>query len=147
LPGIEGFNHAIVYVPGEKPMWIDPASEFTPASRLPFVDQGRWALVGRATTTQLIRTPESQAGDNVTKYAITIRLQPEGEGTYELTEEQTGAFEELLRPLAALSPDHYREQKSVALKIRCGAHRRIARLGGRVAVGRRFRISEFAGAG
>jgi len=44
------------------------------------MDQGRMALIARPQTTQLIRTPESSAEDNVTSFDVTIRLQPEGEG-------------------------------------------------------------------
>jgi len=116
LPGIENFSHAIVFVAGEHPLWIDPTAEYTPASRLPYMDQGRMALVARPQTTQLVRTPESQAADNLTRFDITIRLQPEGEGSFEMKEDETGAFEELIRPIAALSPEHVREQKATGLK-------------------------------
>jgi hypothetical protein len=116
LPGIEGFTHAIVYVPASPALWIDPTAEFTPATRLPFQDQGRWALVARNGTTQLVRTPQSKAEENVTRYNITLRLAPEGEGSMDMKEEETGAFEELMRPIAALNPEHVREQKSGGLR-------------------------------
>jgi len=116
LPGIEGFSHAIVYVPAEHPLWIDPTAEYTPATRLPFMDQGRLTLVASPQATQLIRTPESKAEDNLTRFDITIRLQPEGEGSFEMKEDETGAFEELIRPIAAMSPEQVREQKATGLK-------------------------------
>jgi hypothetical protein len=116
LPGIEGFTHAIVYVPASPAMWIDPTAEFTPATRLPFQDQGRWALVARNGATQLVRTPQSRAEENVTRYNITLKLAPEGEGSLDMKEEETGAFEELMRPIAALNPEHVREQKSGGLR-------------------------------
>jgi transglutaminase-like putative cysteine protease len=116
LPGIEGFTHAIVYVPGSPPVWIDPTAEFTPASRLPYQDQGRWALVTRNGTTQLLRTPESRAEENVTRFKVTMQLAPEGEGSFDLKEEETGAFEELMRPIAALNPERVREQKTGGLR-------------------------------
>jgi tetratricopeptide (TPR) repeat protein/transglutaminase-like putative cysteine protease len=57
LPGLGGFDHAIVYVPGTPDIWLDPTD---PDLRLGVVsppNQGRNALVARAQTTSLIRTP------------------------------------------------------------------------------------------
>ena len=116
LPGIEGFNHAIVYVPGSPAMWIDPTAEYTPATRLPFQDQRRWALVASNGTTQLVRTPESRAEENVQRLNITLKLAADGEGSLEMKEEETGAFEELMRPAAALNPERVREQKIGGLR-------------------------------
>jgi len=49
LPGMNQFDHAIVYVPAptkaEKPLWIDATAEFTRVGDLPYPDQGRLALV------------------------------------------------------------------------------------------------------
>ncbi len=116
LPGIEGFSHAVVYVPGTPALWIDPTSEFTPDSRLPYQDQGRWALVARNGTTQLVRTPKSSAEENVMRFAVTLKLAAEGEGAMETKEEETGAFEEISRPAVALNPEHVREQKIAGLR-------------------------------
>ena len=116
LPGIEGFSHAIVYVPGRPALWIDPTSEFTPATRLPYQDQGRWALVASNGSTQLVRTPQSRAEENIQRYNVTLKLAPEGEASMEMHEEETGAFEELIRPVAAMNPEHVREQKIAGLR-------------------------------
>jgi hypothetical protein len=116
LPGIEGFSHAIVYVPGSPALWIDPTSEFTPDTRLPYQDQGRWALVARNGTTQLMRTPQSRADENVTRFNVTLKLAAEGDASMETHEEETGAFEELIRPIAAMNPEHLTEQKAGGLR-------------------------------
>lgn len=64
LPGLGSFTHAIVYVPGETAVWIDPTDEFAKAGQLPAGDQGRYALIIDSTTKDLIRTPESTYEDN-----------------------------------------------------------------------------------
>lgn len=64
LPGLNAFNHVIVYVPGEEPVWIDPTSPFTQPGELPFADQGRSALVVDPATQALSHTPKSVAADN-----------------------------------------------------------------------------------
>jgi len=64
LPGLDQFNHAIVYVPGDTPLWIDPTAEFVPVGRLPPVDEGRLALVAAPTTDRLVPIPRAAASDN-----------------------------------------------------------------------------------
>ncbi|MBV9495490.1 MAG: DUF3857 domain-containing protein [Acidobacteria bacterium] len=77
LPGLGGFNHAIVVVDGETPLWIDPTDEYGRPGALPVQDQGRMALVATAATTSLVRTPE--APSTVSRYVETR--------TYELPED------------------------------------------------------------
>jgi hypothetical protein len=43
LPGIGGFDHAIVVVPGDPPLWIDPTDDFSRVGELPVSDQDRLA--------------------------------------------------------------------------------------------------------
>ncbi len=64
LPGLGGFNHAIVYVPGKFPLWIDPTAETRPAGELPLNDQGRRALIAGSPFTTLIDTPEAPSTAN-----------------------------------------------------------------------------------
>ena len=59
LPGLGLFDHAIVVVPGDQEVWIDPTEDLLPAGELPTRDQGRLALVARPGTKELIRTPEA----------------------------------------------------------------------------------------
>lgn len=64
LPGLGIFNHAIVYVPGASPLWIDPTDPHTPLGALPLADTDRWALVAAPNTRGLIRTPEARSRDH-----------------------------------------------------------------------------------
>ena len=57
LPGFGVFNHAIVVVPGNPAIWIDPTDPYARAGELPVADQGRLALIASPTATGLVRTP------------------------------------------------------------------------------------------
>ena len=96
-PGFEAFNRALVYVNGKTPLWIDPTAEYTPVTRLPAADQGRWALLIDGASDQLIRTPALTAADNRENGQTEIRL---GDGTppkVHQTIEAFGSFEDTLR--------------------------------------------------
>lgn len=98
LPGLEVFNRVLVYVPGPQPRWIDPTNEFTPATQLlPVADQGRWALVADASTTDLVRTPESTAQDNRRIDITDIQLLDGAPAHVRTNLEAHGAFEEALQ--------------------------------------------------
>ena len=58
LPGFGGFNHAIVYVPGETPLWLDPTTGFSRLGQLPDSDMGRLALIAKAGTNALVQIPQ-----------------------------------------------------------------------------------------
>jgi Flp pilus assembly protein TadD/transglutaminase-like putative cysteine protease len=64
LPGLGAFNHAIVYVPGEPAMWIDPTAPFARAGELPLLDENKPALVVSEDSKGLLRTPESPSKNN-----------------------------------------------------------------------------------
>ncbi|MCK5197374.1 MAG: hypothetical protein KAR21_03435, partial [Spirochaetales bacterium] len=74
LPSLGGFNHAIVYVGGDSPFWIDPTSEFSFDGYLPLSDQNRWALIASPQATGLIKTSISTADDNKTVRNIEYTL-------------------------------------------------------------------------
>jgi hypothetical protein len=78
LAGLEAFSHAIVYVPGTPPLWIDPTAEHVPAGRLPLVDEGRQALIVEGSTSGLTLTPESGPGDNRSIEEQEIEILPDG---------------------------------------------------------------------
>ncbi len=69
LPGMGSFDHAIVYVPETQKaeaLWIDATAEFATVGTLPYMDEGRLALVIKDGTTELTRTPEAApAGDEL----------------------------------------------------------------------------------
>jgi tetratricopeptide (TPR) repeat protein len=68
LPGMNRFDHAIVYVPGDaknKPLWIDATAEFTKVGNLPYGDQDRRALIIAPDTKGLTLTPQATPEDSV----------------------------------------------------------------------------------
>jgi Flp pilus assembly protein TadD len=69
LPGMNQFDHAIVYVPPatstDQPLWIDATAEYTRVGELPYMDQGRLALIIAAGTRELTTTPEARPEDSV----------------------------------------------------------------------------------
>ena len=64
LPGMGMFDHAIVYVPGAPDLWIDATAEYSRVGTLPPADADRLALVIRAGTKALVRTPALRSLDN-----------------------------------------------------------------------------------
>ena len=74
LPGIEGFNHMLVHVPGERPLWIDPTIDHARAGELPLEDADRWALLIGQAAEQLVKTPHVEPSDEQTLEVIEIRL-------------------------------------------------------------------------
>jgi tetratricopeptide (TPR) repeat protein len=78
LPGMNQFNHAIVYVPaggkGEDALWIDATAEYFAVGSLPFEDQGRNALVISPQTTALSRTPDPRPEDSTLVETRTFKL-------------------------------------------------------------------------
>jgi hypothetical protein len=64
LPGMSMFDHAIVYVPGTTDLWIDATAEYARVGTLPAQDSDRLALVIRAGTKELVRTPALRSLDN-----------------------------------------------------------------------------------
>ncbi len=101
LPGAGLFRHVLVYVPGSRPLWIDPSE---PAARLGQLAprlQGRWALIGSGTSEGLVRTPTSQSIDNRVEVVREVDLAERGPGQIVESTVLHGAFE-LTRRRAAL---------------------------------------------
>lgn len=110
LPGMGGFNHAIVMVPGNPAVWIDPTDPFSRAGELPVQDQGRLALVASPTATGLVRTPESTSADNREVETREIHLADLGPARVVETTEYWGAEENDLRSsYAAAGEDEIEE--------------------------------------
>lgn len=85
LPGLGAFNHAIVYVPARgltgQDLWIDPVARFVPLGELPLTDQGRWALIARAETNKLVKTPTAPATVNLTREERYLTFSEDGQVT------------------------------------------------------------------
>ncbi|MFZ0340467.1 MAG: DUF3857 domain-containing protein, partial [Terracidiphilus sp.] len=64
LPGMGLFDHAIVYVPGKNPIWIDATDRYAQLGQVPMGDQGRLSLITSNATTALVKIPQSSSQDN-----------------------------------------------------------------------------------
>lgn len=93
LPGIGVFDHAIVYVPGDPNQWIDPTDEYARLGQLPLGDQGRLALIMRAGTQGLVRTPEEPSQVNTLLELREIRLAEYGPARVVETSRPSGCLE------------------------------------------------------
>lgn len=109
LPGFGAFNHAIVYVPGDRPMWIDPTDPFSRAGELPLAVQGRWTLVAAETTRELIPTPTSHSIDNRAVETREIFLPAYGPARVVETTEYHGSLEQEQRALRPGDPEILRQ--------------------------------------
>ncbi|MGI5863711.1 MAG: DUF3857 domain-containing protein [Myxococcales bacterium] len=78
LPGLGQFDHAIVYVPEKKPLWIDPTNPSVAHGVIPIPLQGKLALVTGTGANKLVRTPVSRPSDNLLRVVREIFLVEEG---------------------------------------------------------------------
>jgi transglutaminase-like putative cysteine protease/tetratricopeptide (TPR) repeat protein len=109
LPGMGGFDHAIAYLPGKKPLWIDPTDEFARAGELPVADQGRLALVAAPHSRGLVRIPVATYKDNRLFETRDVFMVEEGAARVVETTLAYGAFEDSHR-------DYYQHRASKEVK-------------------------------
>ena len=93
LPGIGRFNHAIVFVEGDPPLWIDATDELARVGQLPLSDQGRLALVAAPDTEGLVEIPVSGPQDNRVLDVREVTLSEEGPGLIVSTVSLGGAYD------------------------------------------------------
>ena len=106
LPGMGMFDHAIVYVPGKNPIWIDATDRYAQLGQIPMGDQGRLALITNTTTTALEKTPESTSKDNGLKETREFTLADNGPANVVEITEPTGIYESGYRGYYADKPDN-----------------------------------------
>ena len=94
LPGFGAFDHAIVYIPGPEPLWIDSTVRFSRAGQLPVQDQGRLALIVKPDTTALVQTPDLPSGSSETHEVF---LAEDGPGRIVVTRDFSGTRELTVR--------------------------------------------------
>jgi transglutaminase-like putative cysteine protease/tetratricopeptide (TPR) repeat protein len=100
LPGMGRFDHAIVYVAANPPLWIDATANQTRVGWLPPVDQGRLALIANGTTTGLVKIPEAGSKDVWERNTIEVFVSEFGPGRIvETIEASGGSREQVLRGL------------------------------------------------
>lgn len=92
LPGLGDFNHAIVYVPGSPPLWIDPTEPSRPLGELPLYEQGRRALIASIGTIGLTLTPEAPSSANRLEQAREFFLKESGLARVVETTNLTGSL-------------------------------------------------------
>jgi len=97
LPALDVFNHAIVYIEGDEPIWIDPTSDYARPNELPESDQGRLSLLVDPATTDLTLTPVSTSDQNTYVEHRQIRLPEHGAASVHETTVVTGVLEHSLR--------------------------------------------------
>jgi tetratricopeptide (TPR) repeat protein len=80
-PGVAGIgelNHAIVYLPGKRPLYVDPTAPHAPVGELPISDQGRRILVVAPDTKELLVTPRDGAAGSRAREIRTVYLAETG---------------------------------------------------------------------
>lgn len=95
LPGVSGFNHAIVVAElpnGAGEVWIDATADLLPAGTLPASVQGRRALIARRGQRELAVTPQSSSLANITREVREFFLVEEGKARLVETTEVDGEF-------------------------------------------------------
>jgi tetratricopeptide (TPR) repeat protein len=106
LPGLGEFDHAIVVVPGSRPLWIDPTDPATPAGELPMWDQGRLALVAAQGQSAPVRTPEAGPAQNHVVVSREIALADDEWARATETRELRGSFaSDVRRSRRGATPD------------------------------------------
>jgi tetratricopeptide (TPR) repeat protein len=104
LPGLQAFDHAIVYVPGPEPLWIDTTARYARLGELPIADQGRHALIAAPDTEGLIETPVLPAEANRIVETREVFLPLSGGARIIETTEWHGHFEQTDRALYSSVP-------------------------------------------
>ena len=93
VPGMDHFNHAIVYVDVAEPFFVDPTVEYNREGRLPYWDQNRWALVAKPGMMAPVRTPTALSKENLAQISRIIHLADEGSGEVEERTTYFGDYE------------------------------------------------------
>jgi tetratricopeptide (TPR) repeat protein len=101
VPGLDLFDHAIVYVGGSKPLWIDATANELRVGILPSGDQGRFALIARKGTSGLVKIPEQT--DSLDRREYTVQFKDFGPGSITEVMESNGPSEAYLRRAYATS--------------------------------------------
>lgn len=97
LPGLNAFDHAIVVIPGDTPIWIDPTSPYAPPGELPPADEARLALIADPSTEGLVKTWASDAKTNVYSETRAFTLADWGPAKVVETTSARGGIEQILR--------------------------------------------------
>lgn len=108
MPGLGDFNHCIVFVDGEKPLWIDPTSDFLEPGTIGIYEQDRHALIIREGSDSLVKTSREVARDNRVEELYEYRLTEKGFAELDITKRYHGSLATSLR-----SAYNYRSDKEL----------------------------------
>ena len=101
LPGMNQFDHAIVFVPpaeaSGKPLWIDATAEYAQIGTLPLMDFGRRALIIAEGTTELTLTPMPTSEDNALSELREVDMVEYGPAHITETSQTLGEIDEIYR--------------------------------------------------
>jgi hypothetical protein len=106
LPALDVFNHAIVVIPGNKPIWIDPTVSYARAGELPASDQGRLALIADSSTTDLVSTPIGTNKENTYLEVREVQLSEYGAARVKEVSSATGIPEQRMRNMFSDSKEN-----------------------------------------
>lgn len=105
LPGLGGFNHCIVFVDGEEPLWIDPTLDFSVPGTLGTSTQGHYALIIRKGNGGLVETSRGRAAENKIKESIEYLLEDLGYGNSVVNKKYVGGISSDFRYLFSNFPE------------------------------------------
>lgn len=83
VPGLNAFDHAIVYVDSDPPLWIDPTVDGLPVGPLPPYLQGAKALIAQRKTQGLTTLPTARSEESTQRWSKDIYLPSFGPGRLE----------------------------------------------------------------
>lgn len=122
LPGMGLFDHAIVYVASDPPIWIDATATDTRVGRVPSAVEGRFALIANSDVTGLVKIPEPRAGDNRERHTFEVKLSEFGPGdVLETIEASGGSAEASARATYGGDEKNARQQIEAYVKQTFGA--------------------------
>ncbi len=106
MPGLNQFDHAIVYAPGDPALWIDATATNVAVTEIPLMLQGRRALIARSGEQGLTTTPSFGAERNVYREVRAVKMADFGRGAIVEKSTGTGGMNTWLRDRFAEAADH-----------------------------------------
>jgi tetratricopeptide (TPR) repeat protein len=107
VPGLEKFDHAIVYIDSDPPIWIDPTTDLNRTAALPPWDRNRNALIIRDGQNSLVRTTPDSPEENQFTEIRRFLLSPNGYAKLEASFSGLGMYEIFMRQNLHEDPEEY----------------------------------------
>jgi transglutaminase-like putative cysteine protease/tetratricopeptide (TPR) repeat protein len=111
MPGMDLFDHEIVFIPGSPEYFIDATDEFSRLGTIPSADQGRMALIIAPATKGLKKVPEAASKDNLLVETRTFELAEYGPARITETTEAHGQIEASYRDSYGEPPSKERKEQ------------------------------------